>query len=60
VSERTANGRHTWNFSRVFFEGGTVGENPTAIFYISQRGKYREFTNGKVPKIKGTSKKQKS
>jgi hypothetical protein len=29
-----------------------VGENPTAIFYISQRAKYREFTNGREPKIK--------
>jgi hypothetical protein len=31
-------------------KGGTVGENPTAIFYISHRTKYREFTNGWEPK----------
>jgi hypothetical protein len=43
-----------------FLKEGTVGENPTAIFYISQRAKYREFSNGKVPKINGTSKKPKS
>jgi hypothetical protein len=30
-------------------KGGTVGENPTAIFYISHRTKYREFANGWEP-----------
>jgi hypothetical protein len=43
----------------LFLKGGTVGENPTAIFYISQRAKYREFTNGKEPKIKRNQKETK-
>jgi hypothetical protein len=38
--------------STIFLKGGTVRENPTAIFYISQRAKYKEFTNGREPKIK--------
>jgi hypothetical protein len=35
-----------------------VGENPTAIFYISQRATYREFTNGSEPKIREIRKEQ--
>jgi hypothetical protein len=35
-----------------------VGENPTAIFYISQRAKYRGFTNGKKPKLKKLQKRK--
>jgi hypothetical protein len=36
-----------------------LGENPTAIFYISQRDNYKEFTNGRIAKKKKPNQKNK-